>query len=187
MWNDNVLSVQRWWLNGGQCPAQLDFYLQSLMQWRQSANDRCSGSEQAACAVQPCLPHAICSYPGPGHTCQRRPAGIETFLSSLSWLCPPLGLFTVQSGAWHWSLLTARPASVQCIGRKKSPFWEPRSSTYPSLLLLSVWGKLCFSCEHGGRDQGQKTQSCESLHGLCHKRSDKYEWNDVRMIISTNI
>lgn len=92
----------------------------SLMQWRQSANDRCSGSEQAACAVERSLPHAICSYPSPGRTCQRRPASIETFLSSLSWLCPPLCLFTVQSGAWHWSPLAAGPASVQCMGGKKA-------------------------------------------------------------------
>lgn len=122
------------------------------MQWRQSANDRCSGSEQADCAVEHSLPHAICFYPSTGHTCQRRSGSIETLLSSVSWLCPPLCLFNVQSGAWHWSLLTARPASVQCMGGKLPILGAKRLNT-PLLLLL------CFSCEHGGGYQGQRMQS----------------------------
>lgn len=110
----------------------------SVMQWRQSANDRCSGSEQAACAVECPLLLAICFYPSTGHTCQRRHGSIETLLSSLSWLCPLRCLFNVQSGAWHWSMLTAKPASAQCMGGNTHS--QSQEAKYTPLCF-------CFTCE----------------------------------------
>lgn len=73
-----------------------------------------------------------------------RPASIESHLSSLGWLCPPRCLFTVQSGAWHWSVLTAQPLPMSNVWREKSPFSEPRISTYWFWLLLKAtkWRKV---------------------------------------------
>lgn len=95
-----------------------------IMFWQRTAQRRSffsdvtvqSESEQACCAAEPSLPHDICSYQALGTRATGAPRAQRPS-------CPPLCLFTVQSGAWHWSLLAASPASEKC------PLWEPRSST----------------------------------------------------------
>lgn len=103
-------------------------------------------------------------YPSPGHTCQRRPASIETLLSSLSWLCPPLCLFTVQSGAWHWSLLTARPASVKCMrGEKKKAHSESQEAQHTTSAFVFCVRQVVWTQKRGSGPEDAAIQSWRIL------------------------
>ena len=157
------------------------------MKWRQSVNDRCSGSEQGACSVEHSLSHAICSYPGPWalvpeETRKQRDLSVVTELA-------PSAPVPLHRAIWCMALLTFRSATVQCIGRKARSASQGAQHTTSAFVFSMQQVSLCCRGRRGERDQHQSAESISCRVILIHSPQNRSKdlLFDLRIFIISSV